>query len=181
MRKLYLTLLVIVMVLIIVVIYYLTSSEPSFIEVIQEGLREQEIDATVESPVAPVEQTEGNTSGTGGGGGSGGTGGGSENNTIIKVNYTLTVDSFPQNLSVLTNYSINGIDMTFEQDTPYSALIESGTIACALLTSSVKGGTVITWELDGQECEPYLCSGFIGCGVLMDGHHTVAVHYSTPS
>ena len=71
------------------------------------------------------------------------------------------------------------MNLVVSNNTQYSVEIESGTAPCVLLTSTVKSGSVIKWELDGEECAPYLCSGFIGCSMLMDGPHTAVVFYST--
>ena len=172
------------MILVIVAVYFLTLSGPSVIEsIISENLQEQANETPSESTQTALEQTEGtnNTTVEKGGGGLGGVGGEEEvNDTFVKVNYTLTVDSFPEGLRILTNYSINGTDMTFEDYAPFTVLVESGETACVLLTSNVKGGTVINWLLDGNDCEAYPCSGFIGCGIYMNGNHVVSVHYSTP-
>ena len=67
--------------------------------------------------------------------------------------------------------------MNIENTTPYSVEIESNTIACVLLTQVSISGT-IRWELDGKDCEPSMCLGFIGCSILMDKPHTAVVYYT---
>jgi len=177
MKKQYLWLLPVVIILIIVA-FYLLSSEPSIIEIIQEQTEATE-ETTGVTPAERVSQniTEDEANATGGGS-EGGKGGSSY--TVEKVNYTLSTDSFPEGLRILINYSMNGEYNITEKYAPYSVEVESGTAACALLTSSVKGGTVIKWELDGEDCELVLCAGFMGCGIFMDSPHTAVVYYSTP-
>ena len=133
------------------------------------------------STVSTETDDTGNFSNETGGGGNTGTSGPKGSEEVQKVNYTLSIDSFPEELEVLTNYSINNVNLVIRDNVPYNVSIESGTIACVLLTSPIKGGGVIKWELDGEECAPYICSGFIGCAVPADGPHTAVVFYTTPS
>ena len=186
MRKIYLALLIVVLILIVIAVYYFsTSTAPSIIiETILGVIQEQETETPTSPSATPSQQIKKNATGGGGAGGEdegiGGSGPEIPANAT-KVNYTLNVNSFPEGLQMLTNYSINDISIVFEGSAPYSVLVESGTMACVLLSSNVKGGTVINWLVDGEgECISYPCSGFTGCGIYMDGPHTVSVYFSTP-
>jgi len=128
------------------------------------------------------EGSEGEGAGGSGGGeggeGSGGGGGGSEEpEPKIKVNYTLSIDSLPPALRVLTNYSVNDVILNVEQESPYLVEIESDTFACILLTQ-VSGSGVISYEVDNNTCEPSLCLGFMGCSIYMNMPHSSMVRFT---
>lgn len=178
MKKQYLWLLPIAIILIIIAFYFLSSEQPV------ASIFQEQAETADTSGVTPAERASQNineveTNTTGGAGGSEEGKGGSA--SPPKVNYTISVDSFPLNLEVLTNYSVNDVNLVVRENVPYSVQAESGTTACVLLTSGVKGGTVVTWLLDGEECVASLCSGFMGCGMYMNMSHTAFVYYTTPA
>jgi len=186
-KRLIFPVLVISFVLVLIIAYYaFFTDKPIQITNIPSLFWEQRNETQETLPTTPEEttQTTGTPGGMGSSGGEGGIGttgggGGEEGGEPpqVKINYTLSIDSFPSELAVFTNYSIDDIFFDVTETTPYSVEIESDTTACVLLTQ-VGGSGVIRWEVDEQECPPTLCSGFIGCNIIMDEPHTAIVFYT---
>jgi hypothetical protein len=124
-----------------------------------------------------TQEAGGGAGGAGEGEGGGGGGGGEEIPYVPpKINYTLNIESYPYPLTVRTNYSINNVILNVEDTPPYSVEIESDTMACVLLIS-VPGTGTIKWTLDGEDCEASLCTGYMGCSMLMNKPHTAIVYH----
>lgn len=173
----------ILLVLASLIIFYFSRENVSTVFQEQETTENQENgqDSSSEEVVFHENvSVETNSTSEGGGGSTTGIGTGAEEYVEEKVNYTISLLSEPEGLEILVNYSMAGNYSTERQYAPYSVLAESGTEACVLLTTSVKSGSVITWDIDGEDCISSLCAGFMGCGIYMDRNHVATVYYSTP-
>ncbi|MFH0929206.1 MAG: hypothetical protein V1818_02495 [Candidatus Aenigmatarchaeota archaeon] len=179
MEKRYIMIILALSILVIAAILYFLTPSRVLSEIITGDIQTEENESERAARIS--QNVTGNETGavSEGGGGTGGTGG-SEDYTVEKVNYTISVDSQPEGLGILVNYSMNSNYSTIRKYAPYSVEAESGTEACVLLTTSVKGGSVVTWDIDGEDCVPSICAGFMGCSIFMDMHHTAIVYYSTP-
>jgi hypothetical protein len=190
MRRLFLTILAIVGILIVITVYYVfIPGAPTIQEFLNSSQGNQDNKTSFPFNIPFLfPGTSGSKSGGGAGGSSGGEeggaagGGGSKGGTtetpIVKINYTLDVDSVPSYLSIFTDYFINGVEFNTTQTAPYSLQIEEGTNACVILTHITVSG-VIRWVLDGNDCPSSECKGWQGCSVPMNSNHKVTVYYTT--
>ena len=188
MRRLFLTILAIVAILIVITVYYVfLSGAPTIQEFLNSSQGNQDNKTSFPFnipflfPGTSGSKSGGGSSGGEEGGAAGGSGskGGTTETPIVKINYTLDVDSSPSDLSIFTDYFINGVEFDTTQKAPYSLQIEEGTNACVILTDITVSG-VIRWVLDGNDCPATICKGWQGCSVPMNGNHKVTVYYTSP-
>ena len=180
MKKLYLGLLSVIIVLVIIAFFLLSKPVNEIISNnADQGAMETDSEEQEQTTNSAQTMNSTETATSEGGGGSEDIGY-SSNVTKEKVNYTLNIESLPEGLQVLANSSMNNNYSTYQNNTPYSVEVESDTVACVLLTTSIKSGSVVWWEIDGEDCPASLCAGFTGCSMYMDRSHSVVVYYTTP-
>nr|MBA4404657.1 hypothetical protein [Nanoarchaeum sp.] len=95
-----------------------------------------------------------------------------------RINYTLSLSSFPDGLKIFVSYYVNDVKSSMTSTAPFDLQVDADSTAC-VIPAYITGSGILKWTLDGNDCPFSLCEeSSYGCSIHMNTNHLVTLYYT---